>query len=280
MVFTIALFAACASRQPVPGAEQVRRIGDVPYYEGADADPVRHRLDVYLPATGERWPTAVVIHGGAFALNDKSVVANIGYALARAGIATVCSNYRLFPGAHHPAQANDVARAVAWTKRHLGEYGADTNRLTLMGHSAGGFLSALVALDPRYLQAEGLSPEAVTQVAVISGTYEVDDVPVPFRCNFACRPSVSRAASPLHYVHDDGRRWLILHAERDMSMGGYFEMSRQARKLYAALVDVGVAARIEQIPDCDHNQIVERIGRQKDNPTERALLAFIGGDAE
>lgn len=61
---------------------------------------------------------------------------------------------RLSVGVTHPAHAQDVACALRWVYEHIGEskYGGDAGRVFLCGHSAGGHLAALVALDPMYAQ--------------------------------------------------------------------------------------------------------------------------------
>jgi acetyl esterase/lipase len=51
----------------------------------------------------------------------------------------------------------DVAKAIAWVKHHVAEYGGDPDCIMVMGHSAGAQMAALVCTDERYLQAEGLA---------------------------------------------------------------------------------------------------------------------------
>jgi acetyl esterase/lipase len=63
----------------------------------------------------------------------------------------VVPDYRLAPDVVFPAFVEDGAQAVAWTHRHAADYGGDANRISLMGHSAGGQIAALLALDRRYL---------------------------------------------------------------------------------------------------------------------------------
>ena len=67
-------------------------------------------------------------------------------------------SYRLAPKNPFPAQIEDVAAAFAWSMQHAAEWGGDTNRVFVGGHSAGGHLSALLALDRRYLDAAGAPP--------------------------------------------------------------------------------------------------------------------------
>ncbi len=76
-------------------------------------------------------------------------------------------NYRLSPAVAHPTHCEDVAKALAFTARHVAEWGGDAKRLHLSGHSAGAHLASLVALNDRFLKAEGLSPAMVRAVVLL-----------------------------------------------------------------------------------------------------------------
>lgn len=59
----------------------------------------------------------------------------------------------------HPAHIQDVAAAFAWVKRNIRQHGGDSDRVIVIGHSAGAYLAALLATDSRYLAAHKLSPQ-------------------------------------------------------------------------------------------------------------------------
>jgi alpha-beta hydrolase superfamily lysophospholipase len=63
----------------------------------------------------------------------------------------------------------------AWLHKNAAQYGVDLNNIFVAGHSAGGHLVALLALDPQYLQAEGVSPKSIKGVVAISGIYDLAD---------------------------------------------------------------------------------------------------------
>jgi len=70
--------------------------------------------------------------------------------------------------------AGDVAKAVAWAYRTASKYGGDPNQLFVMGHSAGAQLVALISVDERYLQAEGLPLTILKGCVPVDGnTYDV-----------------------------------------------------------------------------------------------------------
>jgi acetyl esterase/lipase len=132
-------------------AQASHRIADVPYVAASapDFDAKRHRLDIYQPTEKAAAPRPVVlfIHGGSWNSGSKDDILYkaIGRRLAKNGFVGVVVSYRLSPQALVPQQADDCARALAWTVAHIAEYGGDPSHLLLMGHSAGGGLAALLA---------------------------------------------------------------------------------------------------------------------------------------
>src|SRR5439155_218578 len=114
------------------------------------------------------------VHGGAWRFGDRGLYPPLGYRFAREGILTVIPSYRLAPKNPHPAQMEDTAAAFAWTVRHVAEYGGDTNRIYLGGHSAGAHLASLLAFDEHYLQEHRLSPDIIRGVIALSGVYNLD----------------------------------------------------------------------------------------------------------
>ena len=88
----------------------VKVVRNLAYYEGADADPVKHRLDLYLPRGQKGFPVLLFVHGGAWQVGDKNqfgLYAALGRRLARHGIGMVSINYRLSPGVKHPEHIKD-----------------------------------------------------------------------------------------------------------------------------------------------------------------------------
>lgn len=162
--------------EPTAGAYQVEHLRDVPYYDGPQADTLRHRLDIFLPKGKKDFPVVVLVHGGAWMVGDNrccGLYSSVGNFLASQGIAAVLPNYRLSPGVKHPEHIKDVARAFAWTKSHLAEHGGRTDQLFLVGHSAGGHLVALLTTDEQYLKAHGCSSADIKGVVCLSGVYNI-----------------------------------------------------------------------------------------------------------
>jgi acetyl esterase/lipase len=157
---------------------EVERFLDVAYYDGPDADPVRHRLDLFVPKGLANYPTVLFVHGGAWAVGDKccaGLYTTVAEFLAGQGVAVAMTNYRLSPDVQHPEHIKDVARAFAWVHRHIAEHGGSPERLFLAGHSAGGHLVSLLATQDCYLRDEGIDQAAIKGVISLSGVYEIPD---------------------------------------------------------------------------------------------------------
>lgn len=64
----------------------------------------------------------------------------MGSAYCKNGFISVVPSYRLAKNASHPAQIQDVARAIRWVYDNIESYGGDRSHIYLSGHSAGTFL--------------------------------------------------------------------------------------------------------------------------------------------
>jgi poly(3-hydroxybutyrate) depolymerase len=115
----------------------------------------RQRLDIYAPPDADRAPVVVFFYGGSWRSGDRADYRFAGDALASRGIVAVIADYRLYPEARYPTFLQDAAQVVAWTQQHIGGYGGDPGRVFVAGHSAGGYIAAMLALDPRWLHRAG-----------------------------------------------------------------------------------------------------------------------------
>jgi acetyl esterase/lipase len=144
------------------------RHAGIPY-----GDLPRQSLDVYVPSGGASGrPTVVFWHGGSWQWGSKEQYRFVGAALANSGYVAILPNYRLFPAVRFPQFIDDGALAVRWARKHAREFGGDPDAIFLMGHSAGGHLAAILALDERYLGKVGGSAEWIRGWIALSAPYE------------------------------------------------------------------------------------------------------------
>ena len=189
----VMLLAAAGCRQAVPAAPsqaapsappktiqlltEYRVERDIPYYPAgfqisgnAAYAEERCKLDIYMPKEiKEPLPVLIFFHGGGLSRGTKI------FPRTHRGLPTdiviVTPNYRLSgPRAKCPDYLNDAAAAAAWTVRNIARYGGDPDKVFVTGASAGGYLSAMIALDRRWLKPFGLDPrKCFAGVLPISG---------------------------------------------------------------------------------------------------------------
>ena len=271
----VALLAATAEplRGQAPAAATVTVRTDLDYVPTAEYAAKKDRLDVYAPAGATGAPVVVSIHGGALREGDKAKEAFVGHLLARAGFVAVVINYRLSPGVTHPAHVEDAAHAVAWARTHAAEYGGDPRKLFVIGHSAGAYLAALLALDPRYLAAYQMTAADLKGVVPVSAFFYVDRTGVaPDRPKDVWGTDVAtwQAASPSAYLRKDVPPMLLLYADGDADWRRQQQADFQAdmRKAGAAAVET------RMITGRDHSSIWGRMKNANDE-TAAAIIAFI-----
>ena len=134
----------------------------------------RGSLDVYLPSrVGPGAPVAVFIYGGSWQSGDRGFYRFVGATLASRGILTVIPDYRMYPAVRYPDFLRDNAQAVRFAKQHASEWGGDPARLFLIGHSAGAYNVAMLAVDRRWLGEVGFDPRRDVAGAVgLAGPYD------------------------------------------------------------------------------------------------------------
>lgn len=100
------------------------------------------------PGPSGLWPVLVWIHGGGWVIGSPESHAAIARDLCAAARCLVVSlDYRLAPEHKAPAAAEDCRAAIAWLLDHAAELGGDPARIAVGGDSAGGNLSALMAIE-------------------------------------------------------------------------------------------------------------------------------------
>ena len=152
------LLAGCAVLSPVKILNGVARGAFSVTRNIAYAPNPRDLLDVYAPPHADNAPVVVFYYGGSWQDGDKAMYRFVGAALANKGVVTIIPNYRVYPQTVFPGFLQDSAAAFAWAHRHAADYGGDPHRIFVMGHSAGAYNAAMLALDPEWLAPFGLSP--------------------------------------------------------------------------------------------------------------------------
>jgi acetyl esterase/lipase len=246
------------------------RASDIAYVAASapDFDTNRHRLDVYEPtkeATAPR-PVVLFIHGGSWNSGGKDdfIYKAIGRRLAKNGFVGVVISYRLSPQALVPQQADDCARALAWTVANIKDYGGDPSRIVLMGHSAGGGLAALLATGSDTLLAKHGLPATAAHAVLLDDPAGLDMLDyltkmqypgdAQYLVPFSKDPAVWRQASALYHLHASAPPYSIY-------VGGetYPSISGSAEKFRQRLKQLGQEPRYTILPGKKHVGMVTQL---------------------
>jgi acetyl esterase/lipase len=260
-----------------------RRTKDVAYVAantpGFDAE--RHLLDVYAPRKAGKtpYPVVVFIHGGSWDSGSKNIYWFIGRRLAKQGVVAVVISYRLAPKVLVPDMANDCARAVAWTAQHIADYGGDPNRIYLMGHSAGGGLSALLAAKDDLFTNIGVAKNPVKGVILndpagldmyeylLKNEYPGDE---RYFASFGKDPAVWKSVSPRYFISPSTPKMMLFAGGRT-----YPSIATGTPMFHKLLIDNKVESSFKEIPGKKHVAMVTQLF-WKNNVIYQDLLRFVG----
>lgn len=189
--------------------------------EEAQADSYvdeRCRLDLYYPTDSKGFASVVWFHGGGLTGGNKSVPSQ----LKEQGIAVVAVNYRLYPKVNAPVYVEDAAAAVAWTFKHIHEYGGDINKIFVSGHSAGGYLTSMVGLDKKYLAVYGVDANDIAGLIPFSG-HTITHFTVRKERGIPGTQPVIDEMAPLYHVRADCSSLVLITGDRNKEMLGRYE---------------------------------------------------------
>ena len=210
---------ACAAE--APSSAKYKTESDILYRSGENLDEYtreRCRLDVYYPEGATDFTTVVWFHGGGLTGGNRSVPAE----LKGKGIAVVAANYRLSPKVKAPVYIEDAAAAVAWTFANIGKYGGSQKKIFVSGHSAGGYLAAMVGLDKKYLAAKGIDADAIAGLIPLSGQAITHYTIRKERGIADTKPLIDEFA-PVYHVRKDAPPMLLVTGDRNLELLGRYE---------------------------------------------------------
>ena len=163
----------------------------------------RQRYDAYRPPgtpPREGWPLVVFFYGGSWNRGERADYRFVGEALAARGMLVLVADYRLYPQVTYPDFLHDCAAAVAHALAQARSLGADPARVFVMGHSAGAYNAAMLALDPRWLRAAGHEPGELAGWIGLAGPYDFLPITNPDARPVFHHPDVPLDSQPLHHA--------------------------------------------------------------------------------
>ena len=236
----------------------------------------RFKLDVYRPAkVTSASPVVVFFYGGNWAAGERGDYAFVGRALAARGIVAVIPDYRLYPEVRYPDFLDDSAQAVAWTASNIARYGGDPNRLFLMGHSAGAYNAAMLALDARYLGQQGMAIRSLAGWIGLAGPYDFMPIENKIARPVFHFPHTPRQSQPINHTVGAVLPALLIAASTDKLVNPVRNTGGLAAKLRAG----GVPVEEVYYDGISHTTLVASISAPLRSlaPTLDAIDAFVKG---
>jgi acetyl esterase/lipase len=229
----------------------------------------RQKLDVYSPKTmTPETPTLVFYHGGSWRWGSKDQYRFLGTAFAARGIQTVVVNYRIFPEVVFPSFVEDGAKALAFTNTTL----AKGRPVFIAGHSAGAHIAAMIALDPRFLAAEGTNVcDATKGVIGIAGPYEFTPIDPEFKLIFPA--AILPSTKPINFATTQSPPTLLLHGTQDDTV-----LPIRSTEMATALTAAGNKAQVKMYEGVDHLYIIGAVSPvvRRTAPTLADIVTFMG----
>jgi arylformamidase len=176
------------------------------------------------------------------------------------GINLAVIEYTLAPTARLDRIVAEVRRSVRWLTEHLGEYGADSNRLYVAGHSAGGHLTAMTM------------PLAEVRGGIaISGIYDLE----PIRLNYLNEKlgldlAEAERNSPVRRLPAKAGELVVAYGTEELP-----ELCRQSTEYGRRWTERGLPGYLLPVDGADHFTILDALARPEGALTG-ALLAMLG----
>jgi acetyl esterase/lipase len=269
----LAVIGQLACTGVLPAADAPRVLKDVAYKPNAGTDYERERckLDLYLPQGGKGFATIVWFHGGGLQNGDKQteIAVNLAERFAKDGVAVASVNYRLSPKAKYPAYIDDAAAAIAFVLDNIEKHGGSAKRVFVSGHSAGGYLTAMVGLDGQHLKKYGHVPADLAGLMPIAGQMITHSTVREERDIPRTRPLIDEAA-PLFHIAQDAPPTLAIAGSNDLPA-----RAEENRYFVAAMKAAGHKdVTYFEVAGRDHGTIASRTG-EADDEVAAAMLAMI-----
>lgn len=178
----------------------------------------RCKLDIYYPENLTGCSAVVWFHGGGLTGGNKYIPEQ----LKNKGMIVIAVNYRLLPKVHVSDCLDDAAAAVAWAFHSVEHYGGDQTKIFVSGHSAGGYLSAMLGLDKKWLGRYNVDADSLAGVIPFSGQAI---------SHFAYRkmlgidnlqPTIDEYA-PLFHVRKNASPLVLVTGDRELELFGRYE---------------------------------------------------------
>ena len=247
----VLLAAFSASAQQHPEDKGYNYLRNVPYISEDETDAYRKErcvLDVYYPETDKGFATLVWFHGGGLEVGNKELLDGF----RRQGFAVVSVNYRLFPRCKCPDYIDDAAAALAWTFDNIERFGGTKDQIYVSGHSAGGYLTLMLALAKEYTAKYGLDADRIAKAYPVSGQ-TVTHYTIRKERGLPDGIPVIDEYAPMSHAGRGGAPMILICGDRSLEMLARYEENAHLQSL---LKHFGHDSVLYEMQGFDHGTVI------------------------
>ncbi len=198
----------------------------------------RQLMDIYAPK-GVNLPVIVFFYGGSWQWGDRADYPFVAGLLAAQGFVVAVPDYGKYPQCRYPEFVEDCTAAVRWVAANIRDYAGEADEIFLMGHSAGAYNAAMVALAPDAPKLAG--------VIGLAGPYDFLPIKDPvIREIFRPAPELEHT-QPIHYAHGEAPPMLLMTGAADRKV-----LPRNTTALAAELRAAGAVVETRIYPKLGH----------------------------
>lgn len=224
---------------------------DINYYsdEICKKDPYiksKCKLDIYYPENSQGSTTIIWLHGGGLTSGQTE----IPEALKNNKFIIVGVDYRLSPKVKAPAYIDDTAAAVAWVFSHISDYGGDPSKIFISGHSAGGYLGLMIALDKTYMAKYNIDANQIAGIIPLSGQ-AITHFTIRNENGINEKQPLIDKYAPLYFCRPDAPPVLLITGDREMELLGRYEENAYLARMFSLVGHKNVA--LYELQGFDHN---------------------------
>lgn len=223
-------------------------------------DSTELKLDIYhAKSMSSSAPLLVFIHGGYWRKGDKQDYMPYLIPFAQKGYVTATVQYRFTDKATFPAQLLDIKSAIRWLKNNAEIYHIDSDKVALIGGSAGGHLALMSAYtNDITMYNEEEENKTSSRVQAIVDLYGPTDLTTDYTStepsvvqligkSYRESPELYSLASPLTYITKDDPPTLIFQGTIDDLVP-----DTQSDKLNIKLEETGVPVYYHKLKGWPH----------------------------
>ena len=210
------------------------------------------KMDILQPQSNEKLAAVIFVTGGGFISANRARMPQLRMKLAEENYFVASINYRTVPNSTFPAPIEDVKSAIRFIKANSEKFNVDSERISVIGDSAGGYLTAFVAItnDSRKFNV-GENLQYSSKIVAAVDLYGIVDI-----SNISNFPQMLQSldnicvedTNSINYINKNSAPMLIMHGTADNIVS-----PNQTDSLFQALKDAEIDAERYLVPNANHS---------------------------